>query len=264
MKHIFLGLLILVSSTAKAGTSVELLEGFLTFATRDLINFGAPKETVLNLTASNTGLFVLSGNVIVGNSEFYERCLGTLDKDDLKLSCHDGVTAVMDVCRLNPAVCESERIKQKLREIYLDPNVVTGETMRGLGSQRINPYMHGITELAKKYPAAKKAIAKSMQINGCTSVELGDIEGQTIYMDQQALADDETNKVYEGAINRFRANLKCRSASVGVYLDVTHAVKNGKVQLSVVPIKAVEDEPVLLDTLEPVLDKPAQSAAATY
>lgn len=257
MKTILVASLMLFTAAAEAKVSPELLESYKQFATRDLINFGAPKDTELTFNAdSELGYFVESSRdkeVKVGVVEVYERCLAVLENDDLKLTCYNGLTANLDVCKLQPSVCEKEGSKQKLRSLTLDPNVARGETMRLLGSHTTNPHMGALTKLAKEYPGARKAIAQALSLNGCTSVELGDIEGQITHLQRQPLADDDTKQVIEGAQNRWRAIMQCRSAASSVYLDVIESVEKGKIYKSLLPIKAVEAAPVLIKIDEPVL-----------
>lgn len=266
MKHTFLGLLILFTATAKAEISTEMLESFRNFARKDIVMFGAPKDVNLILQPSNLGYSIYADGEQVGSSETYERCLGRLENGDLKLSCHDGITASIDICKIKPKpdICARENMKTKIREVYMDPNILNGDLMRGLGQQKTNPYTRHITTLAKHYPSARKAIARAMEINGCQSVELGDIAGQTTYMDQQALADEDTNQVFEGAKNRYRTNLHCRSGSQAVYLDVVNSAEQGVIKLSLVPLKALEEAGVVIGTMKPVLGTPKTTAAATF
>lgn len=244
---------LLFASVAEADVSNPLLEKFQSFATRDLIRFGAATGTTLSLEESLQGYFVHSGNVILGNALIFERCLVQLDKADINLTCHDGVSAVLDICKLEPSICQKEGSKQKLRELYVDPTVSSGETMSGIGQQTLNAHMRTLTRLAKKFATARQAIAQAMSLNGCTSIELGDIEGQITYLDRQPMADDETNDVVEGARNRWRAIINCRSASASVYLDVIQSVEEGRVHLNLVPIKATAAQGVLIDVVDPKL-----------
>jgi hypothetical protein len=253
MQKLLVCFVVLFSALAQAEVSKPLLDSFQNFATRDLVMFGAPKTTVLNFTESLQGYFVQAGGTILGNAIAYERCLAQLEGEDIRLKCYDGLSAALDVCKTDPSVCQKEGVKLKLRELSLDPDLASGQTMRGIGQQTVNPSMRSLTALAKEYPAARKALAQAMSLNGCTSVELGDIAGQTAYLSAQALADDETYKVYEGAQNRWRATMKCRSASASVYVDVVSSVEGGKIYLRLVPVKAVESPGVLINVEEPNL-----------
>lgn len=262
MKHVILSFLALFAVNCQAELSKETIESFKAFAARDLFNFGAARGTSVTLEKSSLGFSIHVGGEEIGSSETYERCLGKLEKGDLKLSCYEGITAAMDLCKIKPkpSVCQGE-VRQKVREIYLDPNPSNGETMRGLGRQKTNPYIHSVTALAKTYPAARKAIAKAMEINGCESVELGDVEGQALYLNQQALADEDTEQLYDNAVNRYRVTLKCRTDTVGVYLDVVKAVVQGKVKQSLVPIRAAEEPEFVLDIVEPDFGSAKRAAA---
>lgn len=112
--------------------------------------------------------------------------------------------------------------------------------------------MQSLTELAKRHASARNAIAEAMALNGCKSIELGDIAGQVTYLEQRALGDEDSKEIFEGAQNRWRATMACKTANTSVYLDVVTRVENGKINLSLVPVKAVEGRAVLIETVDPI------------
>lgn len=259
MGKVLLTLTLLLSSFAYALPDV-VLEEYRQAAERDVKNF-LPKEFTqkvdikLSFQPSAQGFFILFQDKFVGIAIPYQRCSANVNSNQqLDIECYDGVTGSVDLCRILPQICEFSKSDKKLRELYIDPNVSRlGETMRGLGKHDLNPHIGGLTEIVRQNAAAANALVRAMVLNDCTSIELGDIAGTIDYLEQRALADDDTKKVIPEARNRWRAQMRCRSGASTVYLDVLMAVVGQDIVTSLIPVKANADTPVVIERVKPTL-----------
>ena len=245
--------LLLLTSGAVAQVVQPLLEEFREFATSDLITFGAPKTIVLSFEQSPNGYFVHAGGITIGSAVPFERCLvQKAEAEDVKIKCYEGIFAALDLCKIDQTICEKEGLREKVRELSMDPDFATGKVMRTIGRRDRNPHIRVLTKMVQEYSSARRALGQAMALNGCSRIELGDIDGQTTYLEANPLGDDDTGELNEGAQNRWRAILRCRAETSSVYLDVLYSVANGEILSHLVPIKAAPAERVLIKKLTPV------------
>lgn len=258
MSKLIVGLLVLISTAAYADVSPEVQEAYKTFATRDLITFGAPKGTVLKFAPALQGYMVESTNldgeaVTLGVAVVYQRCLVEAKGDsDVEIKCYQGISSELDLCKIDKKICLKDGVHKKLREVSVDPDIRrNGEVFKALGKRNYNAHMNGLTNLVVEYPGARKALAQAMALNDCTSIELGDVEGSSIHLEANPLADDDTKKVIPGASNRLRMMMKCRTAATQVYLDVHAYVEGDGIVQTMIPVKAAESAPVHIRSINP-------------
>ena len=249
-QHCVWAVSVLGAMSASASATQALQEDFKIFAAKEVVNFGGPKDTVLTLQESLSGFFVSYKNDVVGNARIFEHCQATVEgTDDLKMQCHQGISGAVDLCKIDSKICKNEGVREKLREVSLEPDH-QGRLSKLIGQRMVNPHFHYLTGLIKKYPMAKKAMAQAMVLNGCTKVHLGDVIGQITYLRRDALGDDDTDELFPGAENSWRAIIECADATAPVYVDVIRAVENNGINLKLQPIKAAKSEKILLERLE--------------